>query len=128
MLPMTSLATVTLTPFLLENQDLLRFRLADNLAGHRGVLQERRADTGVAIAADKQHITESYRFADLTGKLLNSYEIPFRHPILLSASFDYRILHDFSEGFLTEIPAKVNDIRSRGYLRDNAQKKFFDPS
>jgi hypothetical protein len=117
MLPMTSLAAVTLTPFLLENQDLLRFGLADNLAGHRGVLQERRADSGVAIAANKQHITESYRFTDLAGKLLNFYQIPFRHPVLLPASFDYCIFHGFSKLFLTEIPAKVNDIGSQGYLR-----------
>jgi hypothetical protein len=117
-LPMTSLATVTLTSFLFENQDLLCFSLADNLAGHRGVLHQRRADSGIAVAANKQNITQSYLFADLTSKLLNLYEIAFSYPVLLPTSFDHGIFHGFSQTvFLTEIPAKVNNIRSPGHLR-----------
>jgi hypothetical protein len=112
MLPMTALATVTLASFLFENQHLLRFCLTDNLTRHRGVLYQRRTDFNLAIAANKQDISQSYLFADLAGKLLDLYEITLRYPVLLSTSFDDCIFHVLSRMiFLTEISAKVNNIR-----------------
>lgn len=114
---MTSLTTVALTSFLLKNQHLLRFRLAHNLAGYGGVLHQWRADFGIAIAADEQNLSQRYLFADLAGKLLDLYEIPFRDPVLLPTRFDYCIFHGFSRMvFLTEIPAKVNNIGPRRHL------------
>src|SRR5918997_1662036 len=112
MLPMTSLATVALASFLLKHQNLLRFCLTDNLTRHRGVLHQRRADFDLAIAANKQDISQSYLFADLAGKLLDLYEITFRYPVLLPTSFDDCIFHVLPRAiFVTEIPAKVNNIR-----------------
>ena len=87
MLPMTSLTTVALTPFLLKNQHLLRFGLADNLAGYRGVLHQWRADFGIAITADEQNFSQSYLFADLAGKLLDSLRDPLQRPGTASHPF-----------------------------------------
>jgi hypothetical protein len=95
MLPMTSLATVALTSFLLKNQYFLRLGLADNLAGYGGVLNQWRADFGIAIAADEQNISQRNLFADLASKLFDLYKIAFGYPVLLPTSFDYCIFHDF---------------------------------
>jgi hypothetical protein len=116
-LPMTSLTAVTLPSFLFENQNLLRFCLADNLTRYRGVLDQRRANFDLAITADKQDISQSYLFADLAGKLFDLYEITFGYPVLLPTSFDDCIFHVFSRmAFLTEIPAKVNNPGPRRRL------------
>jgi hypothetical protein len=96
MLAMASLTTVTLASFLLKNENLLGFALADNLAGHRGVLDQRRADFRIAIAANEQNVPQGYLFAHLASKLLDPDEIPFGHAVLLSTSFNDCISHCFS--------------------------------
>jgi hypothetical protein len=98
-LPMTSLATVTLASLLLKNQDLLRSGLTDNLAGYGGILHQRRADFRLTIAADKQDISQRYLFANVSNKLLDLDEIPFRYSVLLPASFNDCIFHDFPNAF-----------------------------
>jgi hypothetical protein len=96
MLAVASLTTVTLASFLLKNQNLLGFGLADNLTGHRGVLKQRRADFHIAIAANKQNIPEGYFFAYLASELLDPDKIPFGYPVLLPTGSNDCISHDFS--------------------------------
>jgi hypothetical protein len=96
MLAMASLTTITLTSFLLENQNLLGFGLADNLAGHRGVLHQGQADFSIAIAANKQYVAQGYLFADLASKLLDSDEISLGHTVLLPTGSNHCISHYFS--------------------------------
>src|SRR5918999_615118 len=49
MLPVTSLAAVTLASLFLKNQYLLCFGLADNFSGDGGVLHQGQADFDIAI-------------------------------------------------------------------------------
>jgi hypothetical protein len=70
-LPMSALAAVAFSPFFLENQHLLRLGLSDDPARDLRIRYERCADLDVAVAPDKQYISQGDAFADCSGQLFN---------------------------------------------------------
>jgi hypothetical protein len=110
MLAVPSLPAVAFAPFLFENEDLFRLRLADDLAGNFGVGNDGRADLYFAVIADEQNVPESNSVAHFTGKLFNFDDVAFGDTVLLATRSNYGILHNyFSKSyFLKQKTAKVN--------------------
>src|SRR4051812_47872477 len=90
-LPMPGLAPVVLPAAELEDDDLGRAVLADDLGLDLGSADERRADLHAVAAADEEHVTEGDAVADVAGELLHTEPIALRHSILLSARLDHRV-------------------------------------
>ncbi len=86
---MAFLAAVVLAAPLLEDDDLVTAGLIDDLGEHRGLVEDRHADTGrLAGLGDHQHVLKLKHGAGLAGQLLDDDHVVPRHSVLLTAGFD----------------------------------------
>src|SRR5262245_12054483 len=83
-LPVPALAAVVLPAPELEDDDLLRAVLGDDLGRDLRALHQRRAD-GDLVATDHQHLVEGHLRARLARELLDAEPIALRHAVLLTA-------------------------------------------
>src|ERR1700722_5307532 len=74
-LAMTVLAPVVVPPLLLEDDDLVRAAMLDELGADRSASDERRARRCAGALADHQHFTELDRRARLAGQFLDRDDI-----------------------------------------------------
>src|SRR5690349_14757776 len=90
-LPMTGLAPVVLPAAELEDDDLGRAVLADDLGLDLGSTNDRGADLHAVAAANEENLAQRDAVADVASELLHPETIALRHPILLTARLDHRV-------------------------------------
>src|SRR5690606_9498130 len=87
-LAMAVLAAIVLATALLEDRELRAAGEVHDLGLDLGAIDERRADLGLAFAAEHQHFAELDLVAGLRIEALDLEEIVFRDPVLLAAGPD----------------------------------------
>src|SRR5439155_24204569 len=82
-LPVATATAVVLSPLLLEDENLPRPSLPDDLGPHEGALDQRRPDANGSISGGEEHFREIHGRAHFTGEPLEAQHVTGGHPILL---------------------------------------------
>src|SRR5262249_14670737 len=93
-LAMAAALAIVLAALVLENDDLARAILLDDLGGHLGPAHQRLAQLDLLVvgaARDHEHVREGHRLTGVAGQLLDPYGFTFGDPILFAAGLNHRI-------------------------------------
>src|SRR5262249_46176961 len=93
LLAMATATTVVLATFLLEDEDLFRLLLTDDLAHHPHARDQRLPDLDRAPGRREQHLVEGARGSGIAVELLEPNGVTGADPILLAAGANDRVIH-----------------------------------
>jgi hypothetical protein len=97
--PVTDCPMMTLTPLILERNDLLVFELSDHFTSYIRSRDHRIAGGyGVAIG-EKEHVTESDFGSGIGIELFDNNDLTRTYPVLFASRTNDRVCHDFEFQF-----------------------------